>query len=418
MGGMVSTRFRWLVVMVVALANVGLLVCHVANAQEPSFDRVELFDVCSLTGGGDSSADPATTYSGADVDYQIAARFAPVFHQALGATPRFDYITRFNFDGDWRGDNNWENASNVQYSLSAAVYFNVNESVTHYFIHYAVFHPRDYKGAGVLAQWLSNIFRWFARSPALAHENDMEGALVVVEKPSGLFGSQKVVYVETMAHNDFLRYEIDRLVIDADNSGTAQASRFGRSTDRYYREGSYRLPVEDEHPVLYVEPKGHGIRAFHGGRQIHNVDGFVVYRYTGHAGEPLGVVSGHGQHEDVGYELVPLINTLWLLAQEQHADVYAGTFDYGDWTIRTQDASGVVRRHDKFVGEISDHFRGSAGPGNIARPPWAWHDQGRQGNWFLTPAEMIKRHFELNDTFSTTYLHHPAFGIYRGGSPY
>ena len=100
--------------MVVALANVGLLVCHVANAQEPSFDRVELFDVCSLTGAVDSSADPATTYSGAAVDYQIAARFAPVFHQALGATPRFDYITRFNFDGDWRGDNNWENASNVQ----------------------------------------------------------------------------------------------------------------------------------------------------------------------------------------------------------------------------------------------------------------------------------------------------------------
>ena len=34
-------------------------------------------------------------------DRDIAARFAPVFHQALGSAPRFDYITNFDFDGDW-----------------------------------------------------------------------------------------------------------------------------------------------------------------------------------------------------------------------------------------------------------------------------------------------------------------------------
>ena len=45
--------------------------------------------------------DPSpVTYPGADQDYQIAARFAPVFHQVLGSSFRFDYITRVDFDGD------------------------------------------------------------------------------------------------------------------------------------------------------------------------------------------------------------------------------------------------------------------------------------------------------------------------------
>ena len=37
-------------------------------------------------------------------DEEIAARFAPVFYQALGDKPRSDYITNFDFDGDWRAD--------------------------------------------------------------------------------------------------------------------------------------------------------------------------------------------------------------------------------------------------------------------------------------------------------------------------
>ena len=41
-------------------------------------------------------------------DREVAARFAPVFYQALGDKPRSDYITNFDFDGDWRGDNNWD----------------------------------------------------------------------------------------------------------------------------------------------------------------------------------------------------------------------------------------------------------------------------------------------------------------------
>ena len=349
-------------------------------------------------------------YPGSDQDRQIAARFAPVFQQALGSSPRFDYVTRVDFDGDWRGDNNWDNAADEARTLGATVYFNVAESITHYFIHYAVFHPRDYKGGNVRGVVLSQILRegatrhgdydptGLAEAAVLAHENDMEGALVVVEKAAGLFGSTRVAYVETLAHNQFLQYQVERRL-------------FGRSDTR--------VLVEDEHPVLYIEPKGHGIEAFHGGDQLEDATGVVVYRYTGESAEPTGLAAS-GATEEVGCDLVSMAETLWPFAREPYDDLYGGAFDYRGWTVEVQDDDDRVAAHDVTLGDVGSLFRGTVGGRNMARPPWGWYDQDeqdrRQGEWFLTPAETIKRHFDLGDDFSTIYLHHPVLGVTRNPS--
>lgn len=350
------------------------------------------------------------TYAGSDQDYQIAARFAPVFHQALGSSPRFDYITRVDFDGDWRGDNNWDNAADEGRRLDATVYFNVSESVTHYFIHYAVFHPRDYKGGSIRGVVLSQILRegatrhgdydptGLAEAAVLAHENDMEGALVVVEKAAGLFGSTRVVYVETLAHNQFLQYRVERQLFGRRDSGAL---------------------VEDEHPLLYIEPKGHGIEAFRGEDQLEGVNGVIVYRHTGESAAPTGV-SGSGAAEEVGYDLVSMAETLWPFARAQLDELYGGSFDYGRWTVDVLDSDARVVSREVTVGKVGSLFRGVVGGRNMARPPWGWYDQDepdrRQGEWFLAPAETIKRHFDVGEDFSTTYLHHPVVGVLRGPS--
>ncbi len=366
--------------------------------------KATLYDGSSPSGGTPATVNPVPiTYEGADQDYQIAARFAPVFRQALGSSPRYDYITAFDFDGDWQGDNNWENAADDRHPLSATVYFNVSETLTHYYIHYAAFHPRDYKGGNVRGVVLSEILRegaarhgdydptGLSQAAVLAHENDMEGALVVVEKAAGLFGSTRVEYVETLAHNQFLQYRIDRRL-------------FGR--------GDEGVQVEDEHPVLFIEPKGHGIEAYHGGDQIDDVEGFVTYRYTGNAEEPSGV-----GNEEVGYELVSMAETLWPFARARHQGIYGAGFDYRSWTLQTTDGNGTITSHEVSVGEVGSVLRGSVGGRNMARPPWGWYDQDeqdqRQGGWFLTPAETVKRHFGLGDEFSTTYQHHPVLGVFR-----
>jgi Zn-dependent protease with chaperone function len=339
------------------------------------------------------------TYDGATLDHQIAARFAPVFRQALGSSPRFDYVTRFDFDGDWRGDNNWENAGNESHRLSATIYFNVSETETHYFVHYAAFHPRDYKGGNVRGAVLSEILRegvarhgnydptGLSQAAVLAHENDLEGALVVVQKAIGLFGSTQVVFVETLAHNQFLQYRVG--------------------------SGERDVTAEDEHAVIFIEPKGHGIEAYHGGDQLRSAEGgFVTYRYTGQAEEPTGAPD-----EEVGYDLVSLTESLWPAARQQHSGVFGGSFDYQDWTVRALDAGGNVVTHETTLGLVGSVLNGVVGGRNMARPPWGWYDQDetdqRQGGWYLTPAETVKRHFGLGDDFSTTYTHHPTLGVYR-----
>src|SRR3569623_2061721 len=87
-----------------------------------------------------------TSRAQSDSEKQIASKTAPVFHQALGGHPRGDYPTNFDFDGDWIGTNNWSHAGNKKYKLKGYIYYSVQETETHYYIHYAVFHARDYKG--------------------------------------------------------------------------------------------------------------------------------------------------------------------------------------------------------------------------------------------------------------------------------
>ena len=249
-----------------------------------------------------TDADPVEVIlPGDERDFEIAARFAPVFHQALGSSPRYDYITRFDFDGDWRGDNNWDSAGDERHALPATVYFNVSETATHYFVHYAVFHPRDYKGGNVRGVVLSEVLRegaerhgdydptGLAEEAVLAHENDMEGALVVAQKSTrGLDGAQ-VVYVETLAHNQFLQYEVPR-------------GLFGLFASR-----TNRVRLDGERPELYIEPKGHGIEAYQDGSQPDDIEGFVVYRHDSEAEEASAT---RGQ-EEVGYALVSMAESIW-----------------------------------------------------------------------------------------------------------
>ena len=213
-----------------------------------------------------------------DRDREIAVHLAPTLYQALGSSPRFDYITRFDFDGDWRGDNNWANAADVRLSLPAVLYYAVSETRTHFLAIYAAFHPRDYKGGNERGALLSEVIRdgvrrvgdfdptGLAQDAILAHENDLEGALVVAEKHGPDPRAARVVRVETLAHNEFLKYTL---------TGTGP-------------RGVERVTLRAQSAELFIEPKGHGIEAYRGDRdQLEAAEnGFVIYRYAERAEAP------------------------------------------------------------------------------------------------------------------------------------
>jgi Zn-dependent protease with chaperone function len=329
---------------------------------------------------------------------EIAALFAPLFYQALGPEPRYDYVTNFDFDDDWRGDNNWDHASEKRWPLRAWIYYNVRETETHYFIHYAAFHPRDYKGGSGRGRWLSRAIRGGvarvgsndptgrARELVLAHENDLEGSLVVVEKQGGDPAAGRLRFVETMAHNAFLKYVPE-----------------GHDVP----EGATTIPVSGRRAKMYIEPKGHGIEGYRGDEvQLKAAQkGFRLYAFTGDAEAQPG---NEGGSETVGYDLVPLATTLWPLALQGITATYAETEDYGTMLIKAVGQSGEPSEHLVRLGHVGSAFRGKVGGENLARPPWAWFDGKYKGEplgqWYFDPARTIRDHFALGEGFSVTYL--------------
>ncbi len=336
-----------------------------------------------------------------NADREVAAAFAPIFYQALGDKPRSDYITNFDFDGDWRGDNNWNHADDKRFLLKAYVYYSVAETASHFFIHYAVFHPRDYKGGDRKGAILSELIRegakrggkydptGLAEETTLAHENDLEGCLVVVEKNGREPEKGRTVYVETLHHNTFSSYVT------------------GESSNNV-------VSLEGQRPLLYIEPKGHGIEALdRDGKKIAKKQ-FLIYKFTGRAEDPA-------QAKDVvGYELIPIQATLWAKAQmrkgiEVGSDLTNSTYgvsqEYGTITIELLASEGRVVQRKFQLGTVGSAFLGKVGGHNMARPPWAWFDRKDRnqplGQWFFDPARAAKRSFKLNDSFSTAYIRLP-----------
>ena len=63
------------------------------------------------------------------------------------------YFVLFNFDGDWDGFNNTENITDADskgFNLGGYVYYGVQETQAHFYIHYAYFHATDPKSPLVM----------------------------------------------------------------------------------------------------------------------------------------------------------------------------------------------------------------------------------------------------------------------------
>ncbi len=352
---------------------------------------------------------PAATRAGAARERQVASRFAPIFRQALGDHPRADYITNFDFDGDWRGDNNWAHADDKRFRLRAYVYFAVSETPTHFFAHYAVFHPRDYKGGSTAGPLLSDAIRegvrrggrydptGLSREAVLAHENDMEGCLVVAAKEGGDDPARAaVVLVETLAHDRILKYTPEG----------AASTKGAPALDG-------RVRLEGQRPVLYVEPKGHGVLAYEGGEGQTPRLGTLVYSFEGRADDP----EANARQEEVGYELLPLFDTLWPRARAGAKETFGEVADYGSLSFASAANGRQPRRASKKMGRLGAAFLGSFGARNAARPPWGWFDRGERGlapgAWFFDPASAARRHLGRGEDFSTAYIHAPFLGISR-----
>jgi hypothetical protein len=191
-------------------------------------------DIGTGGGGGGST-------SGAITSLQLASYWSPIFYQQLNEDDDYDnigweadYLTKVDYDGDWKTTNNWENLASKKDSLNAYVYYWHKQTVTHDFLGYAVYHPRDWEDANVYFQ--------------NQHENDMEGVFLVIERITNSYG--KLILMETMAHLDMHLY--------TDYQNTASSFWLKSSLDTI--EGNvYDSGLGLHHPVVFIEAKNHGM---------------------------------------------------------------------------------------------------------------------------------------------------------------
>ncbi len=102
----------------------------------------------------------------ADEHFDLAKHYSPIIYQhvdvdgthSLGG--KSDLIMNFNYDGNWSGNVKWANLED--HTGPATVYYSVIKTTNHWFIYYAIYHPRD---------WTNKIVQYW---PEVMHENDME----------------------------------------------------------------------------------------------------------------------------------------------------------------------------------------------------------------------------------------------------
>jgi len=292
---------------------------------------------------------PTSSAQAAPSNWELASYWAPDFYQDTHDTHGHasDYVTSFNYDGDWSGLNNWENLYN--YPLAANVYYQVVETGTHWFISYYTFHPRD---DGPLA--------------ADRHENDLEGCLLVVRKDGSTYGSFQLM--ETQAHNQIYQYTNDGSITNGSDN----------------IDGGVRF--RDSHPGVFIQPNG---QSPWGGHGVHAWDGSgapggdgIVYYHGDRADVPT---SGAGNYANwYSYKLLS-VDELW---------------DRRNWVDGNTFASWGA-----FAGDTYEQNSAKAPWG------WDDPDDGPTftGDWFADPAHMVDTHLNNLGTFSHQYVYHPYF---------
>jgi len=303
---------------------------------------------CALATCGQAAPQLTPVPPGPPASYDaLARRYAPIIHQ--GAASDQDFVTAADFDGDWIGNNNWQNQPSG--NLAAYVYYSVVETETHWYLFYSLFHPRDYTQKP-------------CEESDGCHENDMESVQVVVAKDGSSFG--RPVALETLAHSHIFLYSFE-------DSVKRRALRVrGRATQ------------EEGHPVVWVETYGHGIH----GQRLRLGPSAVVYRVGVVAETPESLDDEH-----VAYRLVPIYDTLWQQRDKVGpGQAFDNPFDYRGHTLPYS-------------------FDGDDWGEDKANTPWGYNQEiGNtlsRGDWFLDPARALVFHATFKGELSTHYVHNP-----------
>ncbi len=307
---------------------------------------------------------------------RLAEYHAPFVAQETWFRPRADFLSRFDYDGNWKGDDNWENLE--EGSTQAFVYYAVMETQTHWFLHYNFFHPRDYSDVCVVGT---------------CHENDNEGLILTIRKDGSEFGKLEVL--ETLAHNNVYTFTNNPRIKKGVHNIDGSIAFYGKT-----------------HPIVFIEAGGHGVFSATYRSSLFDVEKMDFKQNTGvtyEHKEGLAQSPASANERNIGYELLPIEKELWPKGSGE-TDTQNNTFE--EFFVY-QPAGNRPRASAGFV---AGKFKGRTASNNMARPFWAFRDSKTDkkgilgvGQWGLDPAYSISVCLSWpNDLpVSTDYVYNP-----------
>lgn len=318
-----------------------------------------------------------------DGDLELARRYAPFVYHAIDAERgRQDLPTRVDFDGNLRGDDNWEHLPH--YELPPTLYYAVLTSATHHFIAYHIFHPRDWAPIDLGLH--------------LTHENDGENLQVVVDR-----ASSRVVLLFTQAHYCGGVYT---------PPGSSWAA--GREPIRgplLLIDEAGRPDPRGNHAAVFVEAEGHGIfgTTDSSSKVVVRPDGSAEIEERGlvfrpaRPGEPVREPALAGGMATVPYQLESITAKLWPGLRDGSLIGEGGLFDGSLRYSGPLIDIGVPRYYE------GDRFSGPLGPDRgIAPFAVDFHfGEGEVGALFFDPARRYAECLSVPQPWSLEYEAYP-----------
>lgn len=327
-------------------------------------------------------------------DYKpIAEKYAPVIFQATAkATPQFDYLTSYDFDGQWAAKLK-EAAIKKATEIPSWVYWDVVETKTHYFIRYSFYYPLHAGESG----------------GSDAFSNDLSGATVVVAKRP----VEAPVAVETY----FGRRDVEEIVsFITKESGLVPA---GGSPDVYLFDAM--MTQEELFPsnryLAYLTASSHQSCLWNWyppydptSQRCRLNDGIKstlsVVKYVYGDGKASTIKKGANGFpaslEGVSYGLRALMNEWWVRRDHVGEDsIFSATYQYE--APEGHAGSGMT---------LPQTFVDSVNPvsANKGRPPWAW--AWNPGNGKFVPGADLRGVYFLDPAYYFAKRHKVEIGMH------
>lgn len=316
-------------------------------------------------------------YEDMDGYHELAGKYAPAIHAdttETGGKPQTRVPTKFDADGDWDGSNNVAYVKSEATKLIPAVYYQVTESWTHYFVHYLYLFP-------------------YLRHPTadLEHGNGALGAMVVVEKAKGEAPERPVavtLYWKRKTNEENVTYV------------TEESGIVGPKGASFYGDVEAALPEATLFPggrfESWISPD------YESCAWAHEKTGIgadceltaakkalmtkLVFAYGGNTPTPVEKGEGgfptdmselEGAPASLSYVLVPIVSSLWPRRTLVGDDlVYGDDFSYSN-PGRPGDGSLLP---SSFVDAVDPT------DSQLGRPVWAWrHNPATGGEFGIGP---------------------------------